>query len=113
MSDGGFEIRDIHHGDYLVFPNVRNLRANSPIYFRAARGDIKDAVVEVRANGVKGKLLGTCRLPYTGGWQVYRTLERRLTNAQGTADLCLVFRGGEGELLRPNWLSFVTGKHSS
>lgn len=103
---GGFEVRSIRDGSWLDYPNVTNLPANSPIFFRVASGNPQGGIIEIRANGVKGELLGTCQVSNTGSSTTYKMVECKLKNAPGKKDICLVFHGGAGELLRLDWFSF-------
>jgi len=104
--EGGFEISDIHKGSYLIYPNVMNLHPKSLLSFRLACGNPSGGSIEIRANGIAGKLLGKCKIPYTGGWNIYNTLECRLRNKAKKENICLYFHGGKKELLRLDWLSF-------
>lgn len=103
---GGFEMRDIRNGSYLVYPRVMNVEGDSEISFRVSSGNTNGGSIEVRADNSVGELLGTCRVPATGGWTIYKTVACKLKNRSGCLDLCLVFLGGEGELLRLDWLDF-------
>lgn len=104
--DGGFEIRDTKDGSWAAYPHVMNLPANATVSLRVACGNPTGASIEVRAgDDPSATLLGICQIPDTGGWMGYRTLACKLRNPAGAADLCLVFRGGPGELARLNWFS--------
>jgi len=105
-AEGGYEIRDIHQGSYLAYPKIMNLKPNTSLSFRVSSGNPKGGVIEVRENGVEGKLLGACQIPNTGGWTIYKTVTCKLKNDMGQKDIYLVFKGSGDELLRLNWLSF-------
>jgi len=103
---GGFEIQNIKNGDYLNFPNIKNLEANSTISFRVSSAHAKGGTIEIRKDSETGKLLGVCNVLGTGSVSTYKTVSCKLKNIQGLANLYLVFKGGEGELMRLDWFSF-------
>jgi hypothetical protein len=103
---GGFEIRDVQDRSYLAYPNVMNLKPKSEISFHLSCANISGAIIEVRANDAKGKLLGKCNIKDTGSWTNYQTFKCQLNNKSDNTNIILVFRGGKGELLRLDWLSF-------
>ena len=102
--EGGFEIRGIQDGSYLVYPNVNHLRDKNPVSFRVASGNKAGCTIEVRDKTHTGSLLGSFRIPDTGGWDVYKTYSFNLKNKAGKNDLCLVFRGSGDELVRLDWI---------
>jgi arabinoxylan arabinofuranohydrolase len=112
-AEGGFEMRDIHEGSSLEFPHVMHVPAGRPLSFRVASGNPRGGTIEVRADGPKGKLLGKCRVPNTGSWTAYQTIACKINDKSDDRDLYLLFRGGSGELLRLNWLSFIENKPST
>ncbi len=103
---GGFEVRGLCSSSRLVYPNVRNLRRNTTISFLASSGNPAGGTIEVRDSRPDGKLLGSCHVPGTGGWDIYKTSSCALKNDPGTKNLCLVFQGGPGELLRLDYMTF-------
>ena len=103
---GGFDVRGLNTSSRLVYPNVRNLPEHATLTCRAASGHATGGTIEVRENTADGRLLGTCAIPNTGGWNSYQTLSCTLKNEAGTKSLCLVFKGEAGELLRLDWLHF-------
>jgi hypothetical protein len=104
---GGFEVRGLGPGSALCYPKVKNLEANSPMTFSVACGLPAGAVIEVHAGEPRGALLGTCRVPATGGWDRFEPLSCTLRNAAGTQDICLVFRGDGRECCRLDWFTFA------
>jgi hypothetical protein len=103
---GGFEVRGLSEGSRLVFPNVNNLSRNASVVFNVASGNLTGAEIEIRDGDAKGKLLGTCTVRGTGGWDKYQPFACKLKNQAGTKNLCLVFKGKAGELMRLDWLKF-------
>lgn len=103
--DNGFEVRSLHDGSYLLYTNVKKLKPNMRLSLRAASGNPKGATVEVREKTLAGKILGVCKIPATGGWDRYQTIECQLNVDASIKDLCLVSKGGVGELVRIDWFS--------
>jgi hypothetical protein len=104
--DGGFEVRDIHDGTMLVYPNVTNFPANAVMSFRLANRNAKGASIEIRADSEDGLLLGHCDVPTTGKWTNYESVSCPLKNKSGTFDLYLIFHGRGKDLLHLNWFRF-------
>lgn len=103
---GGFEITGIRNGSSLVYPNINNMRENSHILLRASCANEAGCTVEIRDSSKDGRLLGTVRVPFTGGWDKYTEASVELANSCGTNSLCFVFKGDEGELLHFDSFSF-------
>ncbi len=101
--DGGFEVRNIHDGTVLVYPNVMNMPANAKISFRFANGNTASGTIEIHSGPADGPLLGKCKIRRTGSWEKYKTVSCRLKNEAGTLDLYLVFHGQGDDLLHLNW----------
>jgi hypothetical protein len=99
-ADSGFELRNLVNGSFLIYPNVRNMSHNTPVSFRVSSGHKGGACIDVRQNSPDGTLLGSCTVPDTGGWTNYQTVGCNLTNEAGTNSICLVFKGGSGEIMR-------------
>lgn len=102
----GFELRNIRNGDSLSFPKVKGLRTNSRVSFRVSSANPQGGTIHVHLDNPSGALLGSCPVPSTQGWDNYQEISAELVNAAGSADLCLVFEGGEDELMRLDWMRF-------
>ena len=103
---GGFEVRGLSEGSRLVYPNVFNLPKNATVAFRVASGNSPGGAIEIREDSAHGKMLGKCVVADTGGWDTYNTFTVGLKNQAGKLNLCLVFKGQAGELMRLDWLRF-------
>ena len=102
---GGFEVRPSANGAYLKFPQVRNLAENSPLFLQVSSANPHGGKIAVHAGSPEGRLLGTCEIPCTMGWEKYQRVSCGLKNSAGTVDLCLVFES-DGEPPRLDWMSF-------
>jgi hypothetical protein len=60
--------------------------------------------IEIRLDSPAGPLVGTCRVPDTGGAQKMETISCPVKDAVGVHDLCFVFPGAEG--IRFDWWKF-------
>ena len=103
---GGFAVRGLGEGSELVYPNVHNLPANATVTFSAASGHPGGGTIEIREGTASGKLLGTCAVPNTGGWDQFQQISCPLKNPAGSMSLCLTFQGEAGELLCLDWFKF-------
>ena len=111
--DGGFEVRNIHSGTLLVYPNVANVPTHASISFRLANGNTEPATIEIHSGSADGPLLGRCHVPATGDWKNYQTVSCPLKNRPGTLDLYLVFQGTGDDMLHLNWFRFSSASPSS
>ncbi len=101
--DGGFEVRGLTEGSYLLYPNVKNLEKNASLSLQVA-ATAGGGVIEIRDHSSKGTLLGTCTVPDTG--DQFKKMICTLDNAAGTKDICLVVKTKASEKMRLDWLSF-------
>ena len=99
-----FAVRNISTASQLHYPRVMNLCANTTMSFYFASG--KGGEIEVRQGGPESKMLGVLKVEPTGGLDDYKLTACKLQNEAGTLDLCLTFKGGEGELMRLDSFGF-------
>ncbi len=99
-NDGGFEMRGIGNGSYLVFPNISNMPADAMIKVRVAKSGDTPCTMEIRKEGPHGELLGKCEIGNTGGADSFKNFGISLNNTAGSHGLCFVFRTESGEELR-------------
>jgi hypothetical protein len=109
----GFEIRNITNKTYLHFPKFRNLGPNPVLSFQVSSANPNGGTIEIRKNGHKGKLLGSYKVPSTGSWTNYITIDCNIKNSENIADLYLVFKGKGDELLRLDWFKTNVTKVSA
>lgn len=104
---GDFEIQAIKNNGHLYFPSVKNLSANATVTFSVSSASKSGGEIEIRKDDETGKLLGKCRVLPTASWEKYQPASCQLSNAAGTANLFLVFKGADGELFRLDWFNFT------
>lgn len=102
---GGFEMQNIHNNDYLVFPCITYMKENMQISFNISSQVDTYSKIEIRDSKPDGKLLGVCDISNTGSWSQYKDFTCVLNNTPGTNNLCFIFKGGKGELMRLNKFS--------
>ncbi|MEU7487537.1 PQQ-dependent sugar dehydrogenase [Streptomyces sp. NPDC042319] len=97
-AHGGKTAGDIHNGDWIGFTPYRVGNATKLTARVASAG--AGGTLEIRTGKPDGKLLGTAKVPVTGGWETYTDVSTALTKPPtGTTTLYLVFKGsGTGAL---------------
>lgn len=113
-SEGGECIGWLEHGDWVRYEKVDFGDACSKLEIRAA-SDTQGGLIELRLDAPNGKLLGTCKVPNTSGWQSWKTFKINIKPISGAQTICLVFReanvkGAEGPRL---WFSQVDDKSTT
>ncbi len=95
-SEGGQCIGWVNAGDWTRYEQVDFGQGAEQITIRAA-SVTTGGTIEVRLDAPDGKLLGTCTVPNTGGWQSWRSFETKIEPVDGTRTLYLVFRSPQSE----------------
>lgn len=99
-SEGGMNLADLQKGDWVRVRGVDfGAKGAKTFSARVAADDDTSAAIEIRLDGVEGKLVGTLKVPSTGGAQMWTTLSCDVTDAAGVHDLHLVFTGENGKTL--------------
>ena len=96
--------RGISNASSQIYSNVMNLSQNSVLTFRVSSENAGGAVIEVWSNGDDSKLLGSCKVPETGG--KYKIVKCKLKNTSEKQNIKLTFKGTGSELLRMDWICF-------
>ena len=91
-SEGGQCIGWINDGDWVRYQQVDFGQGTEVVTIRAA-SVTNGGTTEVRLDAPNGKLLGTCAVPNTGGWQSWRSFDVQIERTSGVRTLYLVFRG--------------------
>ncbi|HZF91596.1 ThuA domain-containing protein [Streptomyces sp.] len=94
-ASGGRTLGYIDNGDWAAYSSVSTAGARSFTARVSSAG--AGGTVEIRSGSATGTLLGSVRVPVTGGWETFTTVSTALT---GTASgpLVLRFTGGSGAL---------------
>jgi arabinoxylan arabinofuranohydrolase len=83
----------IHHDDWAAYKHVDF--DTQPVHtFQARAGSLAyGGLIEIHLDAPDGELIGTCRVPRTGGWRKWSTVSCPIQGAKGVRALYLVFRG--------------------
>ncbi|MFD7663944.1 PQQ-dependent sugar dehydrogenase [Streptomyces sp. NPDC059788] len=109
-AHGGRTVGDIHHGDWIAFQPyiVKNAKQFTARVSSAGAG----GTLEIRTGRADGRLLGSVKVPVTGGWETFVDVGTALNGSPpgGTTTLYLVFKGsGTGALFDVDDFTFTTG----
>jgi arabinoxylan arabinofuranohydrolase len=105
-AGGGMTLTDLHNGDWVRVVGVdfgdREAKEFSARVAAAGEG----GSIEIRLGGLDGKLISTCKVENTGGFQKWNTVKGEASGASGVQDLYLRFTGGEGPLFNLDYWQF-------
>jgi arabinoxylan arabinofuranohydrolase len=111
-GEGGINVGFINNNDYIKVRGVAFGTGATSLSVRVASAN-SGGNIEVRLGSQTGTLVGTCKVPGTGGWQTYTTVTCAISGATGTQDLFWKFTGsGSSELFNFDWWQF-SGSGSS
>jgi type 1 glutamine amidotransferase len=94
-ASGGQTLGYIDNGDWAGYASVSTEAARTFTAKVSSAG--AGGTVEVRAGSATGTLLGSVKVPVTGGWETFTTVSTTLT-ASASGPLFLRFTGGSGAL---------------
>ncbi|MEV6454597.1 ThuA domain-containing protein [Streptomyces anulatus] len=108
-ASGGKRLIEIEDGDWIAFDPV-NLKGVESVTVGASSGGL-GGTVEFRAGSPTGALLGSVRIPNTGGYEKLVSPTTKLKNPGGTTTLYAVFTNPDwspdkADLLSVDWLHF-------
>ncbi|TWU31315.1 carbohydrate-binding protein [Novipirellula artificiosorum] len=106
-SEGGECIGWIESGDSVCYENVNFGTHSDRIAFRVASAT-RGGMIEAHMDDPDGELLGTCKVPSTGDWQAWSTVNAKIKPTSGTHSLCLLFKSFEEESKSDLRLWFAT-----
>ncbi len=104
-SEGGMNVGSIENGDYIKVKGVDFGTGAISFDARVASAN-SGGNIELRLDSPTGKLVGTCAVSGTGGWQTWADKSCSVSGATGIHDLYLKFTGGSGYLFNLNWWKF-------
>jgi hypothetical protein len=104
--EGTFEVRGLKNNSYLIFPNIRNLRQKAQVSVVGRPIHPEGIEIEIRRGDLNGARLGSTKIVSQASGKESE-FKIQLHDVKNADDLCLVFRGGQGELLRLRHLSFA------
>jgi len=101
----GIFVTAVDNHDYI---KVRGVQFNktAKLFDVSAAAASAGGTFEIHADSLKGKLLGTCRISSTGGWNKWRTQSCQIEPVKGVHDIYFVFKGPAGQLFNIDWWRF-------
>jgi hypothetical protein len=107
-TDGGMNLSQLENGDWVKIAGVNfeaTTTSTTKFHARVASAE-QGGSIELRLGSVDGKLIGTCKVDSTGGWQQWKDVSCDVSGATGVQDLYLKFIGGEKPLLNLDYWKF-------
>ncbi|MDO5559841.1 MAG: family 43 glycosylhydrolase [Oscillospiraceae bacterium] len=104
-SQGGVNVSFIENGDYVMVKGV-DFKEGAKSFKASTASDGSGGKIEMHLDSKDGKLIGSCEVPVTGGWQDYQTVSCAVSGAEGEHDLYFVFTGGSSYLYNIDWWQF-------
>lgn len=105
-SESGMNLTDLNNGDWVRIVGVDfGTKEAKKFDARVASGE-QGGNIELRLGGPDGKLIGTCKVENTGGWQTWKPVSCEVSGATGIQDLCLKSTGGDKPLLNLDYWKF-------
>lgn len=89
----GVYVTGVHDGDYIKLRDVDFGTEAASRFTAAASSRYFGGQIELRADSLEGKLMGTLRIPYTGEWENWKEFTTQVRDVTGVHDLYLVFKG--------------------
>ena len=91
-ADHGTVVTSINNNDWIRLLGVDFDRGARRFEANVASGS-NGGIIEIRTGSITGPLVGTLRVPATGGWDTWRTRNARIRGLSGVHDLYFVFKG--------------------
>ncbi|HEX2927188.1 MAG TPA: family 43 glycosylhydrolase [Ruminiclostridium sp.] len=104
-SEGGMNVCNIENGDWIKVKGV-DFGSGAVSFDARVASATNGGNIELRLDSPTGKLVGTCAVQGTEGWQTWNTKSCEVSGATGIHDLYLKFTGGSGFLFNVNWWKF-------
>jgi arabinoxylan arabinofuranohydrolase len=105
-SEGGMNLSDLNHGDWVKVVGVDfGAKGAKKFNVRVSSAE-QGGSIELRLGDVDGKLIGTCKVANTGGWQSWKNASCDVSDATGVQDLYLKFTGGDKPLFNLDFWKF-------
>lgn len=92
-KEKGVIITSIHDGDYIKVRDVNFGKAGPSSFKASASSRYSGGTVEVRTDGLDGKLIGTLKIHYTGEWENWKEFSTNIESVNGIHDVYFVFKG--------------------
>ncbi|MBQ4464819.1 MAG: family 43 glycosylhydrolase, partial [Oscillospiraceae bacterium] len=102
---GGLAIGFIEKGDYVKVSGV-DFGEGADKFTASVSSNGSGGVIEIHLDEKNGPIVGTAKVPVTGGWQTWEEVTGAVSGATGEHDVYFVFNGGESYLFNVDWWKF-------
>jgi arabinoxylan arabinofuranohydrolase len=103
---GGMNVCHVENGDWIKIRGVNFSSKEAKRFMAKVASASKGGKIELRLGSPDGKLIGTCEVASTGGWQAWKNTNCNVSGVAGVQDLCLKFTGDEGYLMNLDYWMF-------
>nr|WP_169303862.1 carbohydrate-binding protein [Ruminiclostridium cellulolyticum] len=107
-TEGGRDVAFIENGDWIKVRGVDFGTAGAASFDARVASSTSGGNIEIRLDSLTGKLVGTCVVENTSGWQNWTTKTCSVSGTTGVHDLYLKFTGDSGYLFNLNSWRFNT-----
>ncbi|TWU00272.1 Arabinoxylan arabinofuranohydrolase precursor [Botrimarina colliarenosi] len=97
-GDGGMNLTGLNDGDWVEVVGVDFGDDGASRFTARVASDHASGKIEILLDGADGKLVGTCEVDDTGGWQTWDEVACDVTGVTGVHDLRLRFAGDDDRL---------------
>lgn len=107
-KDRGVIITHINNGDYIKVRDVDFGEQGASRFNATASSRYDGGNIEIRVDGLEGKLLGNLKVTYTGEWENYKEFSMQIEKTTGIHDVYFLFKGKDPQLLfNFDWWQFI------
>ncbi|HBF34482.1 TPA: carbohydrate-binding protein [Candidatus Sumerlaeota bacterium] len=92
-------VTDIDNGDYIKVKNVDFGKNGAASFSASVASAAQGGSIELHLDKVDGPQIGSVAVPNTGGWETWKSVTGKVSDATGIHDLYLVFKGNGTEHL--------------
>ncbi len=107
-SEGGRNVGFIENGDWIQIKGVDFGTSGATSFEARVASATSGGNIEIRLDSLTGKLVGTCSVSETGGWQTWTTKTSTISGATGVHDVFFKFTGSSGYLFNFSSWKFST-----
>lgn len=104
-SEGGMNVCDINNGEYIKVGGA-DFGDGAETFTVSASSAGSGGKLEIHLDKKDGKLVGSCDIGGTGGWQSWKEFTCDISGAEGVHDIYFTFSGGSGALFNMDWWQF-------
>lgn len=101
-EQGGLYVTDIDNGDYIKIRNV-DFGKGAHVFEARVATPSDGGAIEIRLGTPDGKLIGSCKINNTGGYEKWATVSCKIEKTTGVQDVVFVFRGSNANLFNFDW----------